>query len=130
MSSGPSSPAGAVLLFTGAVAFLCLLVFYGMQQAIGPAHALLLGWFALITMVLHLWQEPAMRRDPKGFARRFMAGLSAKMLLSLLVALLLLLREPKEARLALGILFAGLYLAYLAFSAVRLTSQARKLPRP
>ena len=130
MPTGPSSPSGPLLLFTACLAFLCLLVLHGLGQPVGPAHGLLLGWFALITLALHLWQEPAMRRDPKGFARRFMAGLSIKMLLSLLVALMLLLREPKEARLALGILFAGLYLAYLAFSTVRLTSQARKLPRP
>lgn len=130
MSPGPSSPTGPVLLFTGAMAFLSLLVLYALHLAVVPAHGLLLGWFALITLVLHLWQEPAMRRAPKGFARRFMAGLTVKMLLSLLVALLVLLREPKEARLSLGIAFVALYLAYLAFSTVRITGLARKLPRP
>ncbi len=128
MASG--SPVSPILLFTAAVAFVLVLCLYGLGIALTPAHGLLLAWFALITLALHLWQEPAMRRDPKGFARRFMAGLSIKMLLSLLVAVVLLLRAPKPERLVIGVAFAGLYLAYLAFSAARLTGQAHKLPRP
>jgi phosphatidylserine synthase len=124
-----SSPLGKVLLFAAAAGFVMALVHYGLRQPMSMGHGLLLGWFALITAALHLWQEPAMQRDPKGFGRRFMAGLALKMALSLLVALLLLLRQPKEERLALGIAFAGLYLAFLAFSTVRLSGLARQLPR-
>lgn len=127
MSSG--SPVTSTLLFTAAMAFALVLCLYGLGVALAPAHGLLVAWFALITLVLHLWQEPAMARDPKGFARRFMAGLSIKMLLSLLVALVLLLRAPKEERFLIGVAFAGLYLGFLAFSTVRLTGLARKLPR-
>lgn len=127
MASG--SPFTPILLFTGAAAFVLLLVLHGLGIPLEPAHGLLLAWFALITLALHLWQEPAMTRDPKGFARRFMAGLSIKMLLSLLVAVVLLLRAPKEERLVIGVAFAGLYLAFLAFSSSRLTGLARKLPR-
>lgn len=109
--------------------FALVLCLHGLGINVAPAHGLLVAWFALITLVLHLWQEPAMARDPKGFARRFMAGLSIKMLLSLLVALVLLLRAPKEERFLIGVAFAGLYLGFLAFSTVRLTGLARKLPR-
>lgn len=119
-----------MLLFTAAAAFVAALILYGLRQPITAAHGLLLAWFGLVTLALHSWQEPAMQRDPGGFARRFMAGLTVKMLLSLLVALVLLLREPQPARLPLGIAFAGLYLAFLAFSAARLTSLARKMPKP
>lgn len=70
-----------------------------------------------------------MATDPKGFVRRFMGGLMLKMLLSLGVLVVLLLRAPKETLMISGIAFAVLYLAFLSFSTVRLSSLSRKLPK-
>ena len=70
-----------------------------------------------------------MASDPKGFVRRFMAGLMLKMLLSLAVLFALLIRAPEKNVMPNGIAFAVLYLAFLAFSTVRLSALSRKLPR-
>jgi hypothetical protein len=129
MAPRPGSFLAPLGLFTAGAAFIAALAVFAFDRPLKPAHALLLAWFTLITAGLHRWQEHALATDPKGFARRFMAGLSIKMLLSLLVAVVLLLRTPKPERLEVGLLFAGLYLAYLAFSTLRLTTLARQLPR-
>lgn len=118
-----------IVLFTAAMALLLWIAFYGLQQPLQPVHAIMLLWFAAITAALHLWQEHAMAEDPKGFVRRFMAGLMLKMLLSLGVLVVLLIRAPKETVMPNGIAFALLYLAFLAFSTVRLSGLSRKLPR-
>lgn len=118
-----------ILLFTAAMGLLLWIAFYGLQQPLEPAHGITLLWFAAITTALHLWQEHSMATDPKGFVRRFMAGLMLKMLLSLGVLVVLLFRAPKETVMPNGIAFALLYLAFLAFSTARLTGLSRKLPK-
>jgi hypothetical protein len=118
-----------ILLFTAGMALLLWIAFYGMQLPLEPVHAIMLFWFAAITTVLHLWQEHAMTTEPKGFIRRFMAGLMLKMLLSLGVLVVLLIRAPKETVMPNGIAFAALYLAFLAFSTSRLSGLSRKLPK-
>jgi len=118
-----------ILLFTAAMGLLLWIAFYGLQQPLEPAHGIMLLWFAAITTALHLWQEHSMATDPKGFVRRFMAGLMLKMLLSLGVLVVLLIRAPKETVMPNGIAFALLYLAFLAFSTARLTGLSRKLPK-
>ncbi len=118
-----------IILFTAAMAVLLWVALFGLQQPFGAPHAIMLLWFATITTALHLWQERAMADDPKGFVRRFMSGLMLKMLLSLGVLTVLLIRAPKEAVLPNGIAFAVLYLAFLAFSTVRLSGLSRKLPK-
>lgn len=119
-----------ILLFTAAMAVLGSIAFYGLRLALEPLHGIMLGWFAMITIGLHLWQEHALANDPKGFVRRFMAGLMLKMLLSLAVLVVLLIRAPKETVMPAGIAFALLYLAFLAFSTVRLSGLSRRLPKP
>lgn len=118
-----------ILLFTAAMGLLLWIAFYGFQQPLGPAHGIMLLWFAAITTALHLWQEHSMATDPKGFVRRFMAGLMLKMLLSLGVLVVVLIRAPKATVMPNGIAFALLYLAFLAFSTARLTGLSRKLPK-
>ncbi|MBK7944582.1 MAG: hypothetical protein IPJ85_04405 [Flavobacteriales bacterium] len=118
-----------ILLFTAAMGLLLWIAFYGLKQPLEPAHGIMLLWFAAITTALHLWQEHSMATDPKGFVRRFMAGLMLKMLLSLGVLVVLLIRAPKETVMPNGIAFALLYLAFLAFSTARLTGLSRKLPK-
>lgn len=118
-----------IALFTAAMAVLLWLALFGLRVPFGPEHGIMLAWFALVTTSLHLWQEHAMASDPKGFVRRFMGGLMLKMLLSLGVLVVLLLRAPKETLMVSGIVFAALYLAFLAFSTVRLSGLSRKLPK-
>jgi hypothetical protein len=118
-----------IALFSAAMAVLLWLALFGLRVPFGPEHAIMLAWFALVTTALHLWQEHAMASDPKGFVRRFMGGLMLKMLLSLGVLVVLLLRAPKETLMVSGIVFAALYLAFLAFSTVRLSGLSRKLPK-
>ena len=118
-----------ILLFTACMGLLLWIAFYGLQQGLQPVHAIMLLWFAAITTVLHLWQEHSMASDPKGFVRRFMAGLMLKMLLSRAVLFALLSRAPEETVMPNGIAFAVLYLAFLAFSTVRLSALSRKLPK-
>jgi hypothetical protein len=116
-------------LFTAAMAVLLWIALYGLRVPFEPLHAIMLAWFALVTASLHLWQEHAMATDPKGFVRRFMGGLMLKMLLSLGVLVVLLLRAPRETLMISGIAFAVLYLAFLGFSTVRLSGLSRKLPK-
>jgi hypothetical protein len=118
-----------ILLFAATMGLLQWLVLFALRLPFEPVHGLMLAWFTLLAIGLHLWQEHAMAADPKGFARRFMAGLGIKMLLSLGMLVLVLLRSPKESVLTAGITFAALYLAYLAFSTVRLSGLSRRLPR-
>ncbi len=84
-------------------------------------YAVVLTWFTLLTLALHLWQERAAPSDIKGFIRRFMAGLILKLLLSLLVLALLLHKLPPGGeRTPFVMAFALLYLAFLGFSTARL----------
>lgn len=90
----------------------------------------ILVYFAAITAVLHGWQEQAFVTDPKGFVRRFMAGLMLKMFLSVVVLVILLLTVPKSISIALSLSFAVLYLAFLAFSTLRLMRLSTTAPKP
>lgn len=86
------------------------------------------AYLTAITLFLHLWQEPLLLSDPKGFVNRFMLGLVLKMLLSLMLIVLILFTMPAERALPLALTFAVMYLAFLGFSTVR--SMTRKSPRP
>ena len=119
-----------ILLFTVACAAITWLGLYLSGTAFHPLHAGIIGYFAGVTLLLHAWQEHAIESDPKGFVRRFMAGLVVKMFISLVLLVLLLFTLPREQAIPLAVAFALLYLAYLAFSTVRLTGLLRKLPRP
>lgn len=83
-----------------------------------------IGFFTLLTMALHGWQEKAFDRDPKGFVHRFMLGLVLKLFLSLAVVVCMLFLL-EENRIATVLVFAFLYLAFLAFSTARLVSMSR-----
>jgi hypothetical protein len=109
-------------------------VLYGVLTALHipftwPFVAVLV-YLAAITLVLHLWQEKALVTDPKGFVNRFMLGLVLKMLLSLVLIVAVLFLLPRDTALPLALAFAVLYLAFLAFSTVRLSARSRNAPRP
>ena len=80
----------------------------------------ILLYFAVVTGILHAWQEHAFETNPKGFVNRFMAALMGKMFLSVVVLVLLLFTVPQAVSIPLALSFAVLYLLYLIFSTVRL----------
>ena len=118
-----------LLLFTAATGVLLWVVLYGLHTSFGEVHAVMLAWFAALTGALHLWQERAMAGSPGGFVQRFMGALLLKMLLSVVVLWALLRRVPPDDTLPVGVVFATLYLVFLAFSTARLTALSRKLPK-
>lgn len=82
-------------------------------------HLGTLGYFAVLTLALHTWQERALGTDPKRFVHRFMAGLVIKMMVSLVLLLILLLTRPKPTLIPFVITFVVLYLSFLTFSTAR-----------
>lgn len=119
-----------LLLFTAACAVCTWLALHFFNVPFQAAHAGVIAYLTVATLALHAWQEGALESDPKGFVHRFMTGLVLKMFasLALLVALVFLL--PREEAIPLAVAFALLYLAYLAFSTVRLSGLLRRLPKP
>ncbi|HEX2617382.1 MAG TPA: hypothetical protein VHL57_07550 [Flavobacteriales bacterium] len=119
------SPVVPILLF----AAVCAAATFGALTALHLPftwhYAAVIIYLAGITLVLHLWQEGALITDPKGFVNRFMLGLVLKMLLSLVLIVAVLFLLPREIALPLALTFAVLYLAFLAFSTLRLMARSR-----
>ena len=90
----------------------------------------MVAFMAMLTGVLHLWQENALVTDPKGFMFRFMIGLVLKLVSALVAVVAILLLLPHDRAVPLALTFAALYLAFLAFSTVGLSAQSRNAPRP
>jgi hypothetical protein len=90
----------------------------------------ILGYFAVISTGLLLWQERSAGSDIKAFIRRFMAGMVIKLLLSLVVLFVLLRTLPQPLTSPFVVVFALLYLGFLAFSTGRLSVLIRKHQRP
>ena len=86
--------------------------------------AFLLGYFTLVTIGLLFWQEGSVKQTNM-FIRRFMAGLVIKLMGSLVLLAVLLKISPDLVDKPLTVVFAILYLAYLAFSTVRLSTVLR-----
>ncbi len=118
-----------ILLFAAACAVVLWLVLFAVGVAFAPLHGMFIAWFTLLTIGLHLWQERGLASDPKGFVRRFMAGLMIKMVLSLGLLVVIILRTSQQA-VATALVFAVLYLAFLAFSTARLMALSKQAPRP
>lgn len=118
-----------VLLFTAVCGAATALV---LRLAGLPWHwgyAAAVAFLSGLTLLLHLWQERAMVDDPKGFVRRFMAGLVLKMFVSIVVVAVVLLTLPRDRAVPLALAFALLYLAFLGFSTGRLVNLSRRQPR-
>lgn len=115
----------SVILFAAACSAA---VFLGLRLSGHPFtwhFGVLLGYFALVTLLLLLWQEPRAASDIKGFIRRFMGGLVLKLLGSLVLLFALVKLAPLELLRPLTITFALLYFAFLTFSTLRLTRRVR-----
>lgn len=118
-----------ILLFSAACAVVVWMVLYALGVTFTALHGMFIAWFALVTIGLHMWQERGLATDPKGFVRRFMAGLMIKMLVSLVLLVLVLLRSPRAEVVVSALVFATLYLAFLAFSTTRLMALSKQAPR-
>lgn len=130
MANRPGSLWVAILLFTTACGGLMVALLLAFGQTPTLFHAAELAYFAGVTGVLHRWQESGLAIDPQGMVRRFMTGLVIKMLVSLLVLVVLVLIAPKHLAMQLGVGFGALYLAFLAFSTVRLSALLRRTKSP
>ncbi len=119
-----------LLLFTVASAAFTWLALHLCNVPFQATHAGVITYLALVTLLLHAWQEGALESDPKGFVRRFMTGLVLKMFASIVVLVALVFVLPREEAIPLAVAFSLLYLAYLAFSTVRLSGLLRRLPKP
>lgn len=106
---------------------------YGVYMLAGWPFGLpqlaLLGFLAVLTGGLVMWQENGLAKDPKGFLFRFMIGLVIKLIAALAVVAGILLLLPRARALPLALTFAVLYLLFLVFSTVRLSNRSRNLPR-
>lgn len=78
----------------------------------------MLGYFAGMSLLLHLWQERSVD-EARIFIRRFMAGLVLKLLLSIVVMVALVMAMQND-RTPIIVAFMLLYLSYLGFSTGRL----------
>ncbi|MBK7085615.1 MAG: hypothetical protein IPH53_13520 [Flavobacteriales bacterium] len=92
--------------------------------------AVMLVWFATVTLALLLWQERAVGADLRPFMRRFMAGLVIKLLGSLVLLFVLMRLVPTESAKPMAVSFALLYLAYLSFGTARLVGSMRQPTHP
>lgn len=123
--------------------FLTILVAFTLACVAGlalTARALRLPWdpvflgmplyFAVLTFLLHRWQEKALAGDPKGFVQRFMTALVVKMFASVAVLVLLLLTTAERFITPMALGFAVLYLAYVVFSTIRLMRLSQHAGRP
>ncbi|MBK6831122.1 MAG: hypothetical protein IPG92_10465 [Flavobacteriales bacterium] len=113
-----------LLLFSAlcALATWCGVYFTG--NAFTWHFVFLLTYFTLVTLALLMWQERS-SAQANIFIRRFMGGLVMKLMGSLLVFAILLKVAPPEVDKPLTVAFAGRYVAYLAFSTVRLSRVIR-----
>jgi ABC-type xylose transport system permease subunit len=114
-----------LLLFSVAALFVVFGTLHLLGVPFDPAHVLPVAWFTLLTAITHTWLERGADRDPKGFVTRYMAVQVVKMLSSLMLVVLLLLALPKERGVPMALVFVGLYLMFLAFSTVRLSSRLK-----
>ena len=126
----PLSSLTAVVLFGIAVGAATYALFRLAHWPFGLAHLAILAFWTMLSAALQIWQEGGLVDDPKGFMFRFMIGLVLKLLVALAAVAAILVLLPRERSVPLALMFAALYMAFLAFSTVRLSSRSRNAPRP
>lgn len=125
----PARVLAAMVLFGIAMGAATYAVFRLANWPFGLAHVAVLVFWTLLSAALQVWQEQGLIADPKGFMFRFMSGLVIKLLVALAAVAAILLLLPREQAVPLALLFAALYLAFLAFSTLRLSGRSRNAPR-
>lgn len=116
----------ATLLFTLAAGAATYAVYTLAQWPFGVAEAGSLLFLGALSGLLLAWQENALVSDPGGFMNRFMLGLMVKLMGSLFAVAIILYLLPRSKGVLLGLTFAVLYLAFLAFTTVRLSNRSRR----
>ncbi len=116
----------SIALFSIAVTVLVALVLGFFSYSLSIVHVAEVGFFAVVTWALLRWQESSMHTDPKGFVRRFMLGLTLKMLGCLIVMTVLAFLAPPGLAVPWILCFALLYLAFLGFSVARLMKRSKQ----
>lgn len=117
----------ATALFTLAAGAAAFGVYTLAQWPFGAAEAGSLLFLGTLSGLLLSWQEKGLVTDPRGFMNRFMLGLMVKLLASLFAVAIILFLLPRDKGVRLGLTFAVLYLAYLAFSTIRLSNRSRRM---
>lgn len=87
-------------------------------------------YFTVLTLVLHAWIESAVGPDSKAMVHRFMASLAIKMMVSLLLLVVLLIKLPRDTVITFALVFVGCYLAFLAFSTSRSLRLLKRIGKP
>jgi len=130
MFEGHRSPVLPVLLFSAVCTAATWFALRVTGYAFSWPFAAVLGWFAIISLVLLSWQERAWGTDVRPFIRRFMVGLVVKLLASLVLLFVLIRVVPQTMAAPLATAFALLYLVFLAFGTAWLIGRMRSVPRP
>ena len=122
------------LLPTLVFAACCYAVMWGILFLLKIPFTDLLGgtviYFTVLTLVLHAWIESAVGPDSKAMVHRFMASLAIKMMVSLLLLVVLLIKLPRDTVITFALVFVGCYLAFLAFSTSRSLRLLKRIGKP
>lgn len=87
-------------------------------------YGLLLTYFILVTWLLLRWQE-GVADQTSLFIRRFLMGLTIKLMGSVVLMVILVKTAPAELRTPMVIVFVGLYVMFTTFSVSRLMKVIR-----
>ncbi len=112
-------------MLLGALAAACLVG--GLHLAGKPfdwRYGLLLGYFLVVTAMLLRWQE-SVADQTNVFIRRFLAGLTIKLMGSVVLMVILVKTAPPELTTPMVITFVGLYVIFTTFSVSRLMKLMR-----
>jgi F0F1-type ATP synthase assembly protein I len=122
------------LIPTLVFAACCYAVMWGILFLLKIPFSDLLGgaviYFTVLTLVLHAWIESAVGPDSKAMVHRFMASLAIKMMVSLLLLVVLLIKLPRDTVITFALVFVGCYLAFLAFSTSRSLRLLKRIGKP
>lgn len=116
----------SIALFSIAVTVAVALVLGFFEYAFSLVYVAEVAFFAVVTWGLLNWQESSMHTDPKGFVRRFMLGLTLKMLGCLIAMTVLAFLAPPGLAVPWILCFALLYLVFLVFSVARLMRRSKQ----
>jgi len=105
-------------------------VFHLLSLPFTSLHGGAVVYFTLLTLVLHAWIESASGPDSKVMVQRFMTSLAIKMMGSLLLLVVLLIKLPRDKVLSFALVFVACYLSFLTFSTARSLRLIKRAGRP
>ena len=132
--TAPSTGRWSFLLPTLVFACCFAAVLWSVFQLLAVPFTILHGgaliYFTLLTLILHAWIESATGPDSKAMVQRFMTSLAIKMMGSLLLLVVLLIKLPQDSVLTFALVFVACYLAFLVFSTARSLRLIKRMGRP